>query len=141
MLPILHDSDRILIEELTPRFRSVRRGEVIVFRHPRDPKRLLVKRVIGMGGDTVAIDRGLVALNGVVQDEPYLGAGSRDERSFAPTEVAHGFLYVLGDDRSISEDSRVWGPIPESTVLGRALFTYWPPQRGRNLVPPRGLKP
>jgi signal peptidase I len=126
----------VLVDKLTPRWASYERGDIIVFEPPeawesprRDP---FIKRVIGLPGDRIEIEDGLVLVNGVELDEPYLFMRrGRPE----PTEpgadgdtwvVPLGFLFVMGDHRSASADSREFGPIEVSTVLGRALLRYWP---------------
>ncbi len=105
-------------------FRAPLRGEVVVFRSPRDPDRDFVKRVIGLPGETVEIVSGTVYVNGLQLIEPYLYR--RDSTTMAPVEVKPGTLFVLGDNRGASNDSRSWGPVPAENVVGRAWMRFWP---------------
>ena len=112
-------------------FHAPRRGEVVVFRSPRDPDRDFVKRVIGLPGDTVWIEKGTVHVksdaehtNEYVLDEPYVT--QRDHTDMAPVEVGPGTVFVLGDNRGSSNDSRSWGPVPEENLIGRAWVRFWP---------------
>ena len=100
------------------------RGEVVVFRSPRDPDRDFVKRVIGLPGDTVWIENGTVHVNEYVLDEPYITR--RDNTSMAPVEIEPGTVFVLGDNRGSSNDSRSWGPVPMENLIGRAWMRFWP---------------
>ena len=130
------EGDYVLVDRLTPRWSPYARGQVIVFQAPpewtklRDP---FIKRVIGVGGDTVEVrDDGTVAVNGVVLDEPYLfrdATGAVEPTT--PTGQARWVvpadeLFVMGDHRQMSEDSRVFGPISVSSVIGRGVIRYWP---------------
>lgn len=105
------------------------RGEVIVFHHPLDRDHDLIKRVIGLPGDEVKIMGGKVAVNGKVLEEPYID-GARTlaftESSNNTWKVPPGQLFVLGDNRNNSSDSRDWGFLPEENVVGEGLFVYWP---------------
>ena len=112
-------------------FHAPRRGEVVVFRSPRDPDRDFVKRVIGLPGDTVWIEKGTVHVKSnaehtseYVLDEPYVT--QRDHTDMAPVEVGPGTVFVLGDNRGSSNDSRSWGPVPEENLIGRAWVRFWP---------------
>ena len=112
-------------------FHAPRRGEVVVFRSPRDPDRDFVKRVIGLPGDTVWIEKGTVHVKSdaehtseYVLDEPYVT--QRDHTNMAPVEVGPGTVFVLGDNRGSSNDSRSWGPVPEENLIGRAWVRFWP---------------
>jgi signal peptidase I len=104
-------------------FRSPKRGDVIVFRFPRDPDRDFIKRIIGVPGDTVRIEEGLVYVNGVALQEPYTNPGryNMDEKV-----VPNGSYFVLGDNRSNSFDSHVWDFLPEENIIGQAMLSYWP---------------
>ena len=100
------------------------RGEVVVFRSPRDQSRDFVKRVIGLPGDTVEIVDGTVYVNGLQLVEPYLDR--KDNTTMAPVEVEPGTVFVLGDNRGSSNDSRSWGPVPTENLIGRAWMRFWP---------------
>ena len=103
------------------------RGEVVVFRSPRDQERDFVKRVIGLPGETVEIVNGTVYVNGLELDEPYLDR--KDNTTMAPVEVEEGTVFVLGDNRGSSNDSRSWGPVPTENLIGRAWMRFWPLDR------------
>ena len=119
-LPFLDAKDG---EVLYP-FHPPRRGEIVVFRFPKDPSRDFVKRVIAMPGDTVEVQRGRVYVNDGLIDEPYITSPSRF--SFAKTLMEDGEYFVLGDNRPASNDSRDWGPVHLNDIIGRAWVTYWP---------------
>ena len=108
-------------------FHPPERGDIMVFLHPRDPSRALVKRVIGLPGDVIEIDTGQVIRNGGRLDEPYIVHS--DARSFGPVRVPEGSYYVLGDNRLVSSDSRNWGFVSDEYVIGRAWVSYWPSDR------------
>ena len=110
--------------ESTYAFQAPKRGDVIIFRFPRDPSRDFVKRVIGIPGDTVEIRRGEVFVNGVSLDEPYVV--NRDTSNKRPFEVDEDSYYVLGDNRRASLDSRDWGTVPAENIVGRGWLRYWP---------------
>ena len=139
MLPRLHDGERIFVNKFlyqldnwpTERFsvgRPIERGDIVVFWYPRDPSKSFIKRVIGLPGETVRIDReGHVFINGKQLDEPYLS----EEFTAAPQReitrrVKEHRYFVMGDNRDHSNDSRQWGLVPEKYIYGRAWFRYWP---------------
>lgn len=106
-------------------FHPPERGEIIVFHYPKDTTRDFVKRVIAVPGDTVEMRNGRVYVNGVIVEEPYLTApyGRTDmaKQTIGPEEY-----FVMGDNRPQSNDSRSWGTVPLSNVVGKAWFSYWP---------------
>ena len=108
-------------------FQSPKRGEVVVFRSPRDDDRDFVKRVIGLSGDTVEIVNGTVYVNGLQLLEPYIT--KRDNTTMGPVRIEPGSLFVLGDNRGASNDSRSWGPVPAENLIGRAWVRFWPLQQ------------
>ena len=107
-------------------FQEPQREEVLVFHFPEDPDRDFVKRIIGVPGDTVALEHGQVFLNGQALEEPYIV--NRGISNMAPVQVPPKSYFVLGDNRPRSNDSRTWSFIfvPESAIVGKAWFTYWP---------------
>lgn len=108
-------------------FQMPRRGEIVVFEYPRDTSRDFIKRVIGLPGETIEIRNGQVFINGVPLEEPYLTAAARAQTgSLPPTVVPANTVFVLGDNRGNSSDSRSWGPLPLDRIIGRAWVTYWP---------------
>ena len=156
MVPTLQEQDRMVVEKISYLFREPERGEVIVFAGdevatggtdgfdevltmvgrfvgviPADAKDF-VKRIIGLPGDTVVIEDGTVLVNGVPLDEPYVV--NTDDRSFGPYEVPEGRLFVLGDNRPNSADSRFGlGYVELDKVVGRAAFVLWPLDRAGGL--------
>jgi signal peptidase I len=126
MRPLLADGERIIVNKFIYRFEPIRRGDVVVFWYPRDPSVSFIKRVVGVAGDLVELRRGVLYVNDHRIQEPYVGARSRDDRSYPPVTVASGHYYVLGDHRRGSNDSRSWGVVPEKYIYGKALFRFWP---------------
>ena len=119
--------------------RAVRRGDVVVFRFPGDPRRDFIKRVVALPGETIAIRNKRVFVDGRLLDEPYafhaddtvwpddpsIAETHRRRDQLAPTRVPERSFFVMGDNRDDSSDSRSWGPVPADHVEGRALFVYW----------------
>ncbi len=112
-------------------FHQPRRGEIIVFKFPRDESRDFVKRVIGVPGDTVEVRDGQVFIDGEPLDEPYIQ--KPDEANMDPFVVPPGEYFVMGDNRRFSNDSRDWGSVPENNIIGRAWVSYWPLDAWRSL--------
>lgn len=108
-----------------PRLKTVQRGEIVAFSAPRDPNLTFIKRVIGVEGDLVEIRRGTVILNGQPMTEPYAVYRRARQRSMPPVRVPAGHLFVLGDNRDHSQDSRAWGTVPVENVIGEPLMIYW----------------
>lgn len=108
-------------------FGEPRRGDVVVFRWPRDERQYFVKRVIGLPGDEIRIRGGEVRRNGEALDEPYVEQPSGE--SIVERVVPEGHYYVLGDNRAQSDDSRRWGSVPEENIVGRVWLAYWPLNR------------
>jgi signal peptidase I len=126
MLPRLEDHDRLFINKFVYHFESIERGDVVVFHYPRDPEKSYIKRVIGLPGDKLWIDRGHVWLNGRPLDESYVPDAYRDLRSMAEVVVPEDSYFMMGDHRSISSDSREFGPVERDLIYGKAVFIYWP---------------
>lgn len=126
MLPRLEDHDRLFINKFVYRISSIDRGDVVVFRYPRDPEKSYIKRVIALPGDRIWIDHGQVWLNGQPLHENYVPQEYRDSRSMAEMVVPEDCYFMMGDHRSISSDSREFGPVERSLVYGKAVFVYWP---------------
>ena len=128
MAPTLKINDRVLVNKVTYDLRDIRRGELIVFESPPDEgtaTRDLIKRVIGLPGETIESRDGKIVIDGRVLDEPYLDAGVVT----GPVEkitVPPKHLWVMGDNRPNSRDSRFFGAIPESLIIGRAFVRVWP---------------
>jgi signal peptidase I len=126
MLPRLEDRDRLFINKFVYHFSAIERGDVVVFRYPRDPEKSYIKRVIGLPGDHLRIDHGRVILNGKPLREPYVPFEYRDSRSMAEMEIPPASYFMMGDHRSISSDSRDFGPVDRDLIYGKAVFIYWP---------------
>jgi signal peptidase I len=130
MEPTLAIGDRILVSKFTYRFGPVRRGDVIVFHYPLNPSKDFVKRVVALGGETVELRDGVVLINASPISELYptaLASGDRACTSnYGPQKVAVGQIFVLGDNRCNSDDSRFFGFVPDENVIGKALLVYWP---------------
>lgn len=129
MLPSLEDQQRIFINKFVYRLEAIHRGDIVVFRYPRDPSKSYIKRVIGVPGDRVRVAAGRVLLNGTLIDEPYVPKQYWDFRSYPEVLVPPGAYYVLGDHRLMSNDSREFGPVREENIYGKAVFVYWPVSR------------
>ena len=129
MEPTLKVGDRVLVNKLSYDFHDVNRGDVVVFRSPpgeNNPEiKDLIKRVIALPNETVEAHDGRVYINGSPLREPYLPEGTTTSQ-FAPEKIPPGFLWVMGDNRSNSKDSRVFRPIDEDLVVGRAFIRVWP---------------
>jgi signal peptidase I len=106
MLPLLQDSERIIVNKFVYRFHAIQRGDVVVFWYPKDPSVSFIKRVVALPGDSVELRRGVLYVNGRKVDEGYLQPSYRDDDSYPPVEVPKGYYYVLGDHRNSSNDSR-----------------------------------
>jgi len=126
MLPRLVDQDRLFINKFVYHFTAIERGDVVVFHYPRDPEKSYIKRVIALPGDRLRIDRGQVWVNGKRQIERYVPEEYRDTKSVAEMIVPEDSYYMMGDHRSISSDSREFGPVERTLIYGKAVFVYWP---------------
>lgn len=126
MLPELKNHDRLFINKFAYHFESISRGDVVVFHYPRDPAKSYIKRVIALPGDTLWIDEGRVYVNGKRIPEPYVPAKYRDTRSVPEMVIPPHEYFVMGDHRSISDDSRDFGPVARNLIYGKAAFVYWP---------------
>lgn len=126
MLPELVDQERIFVNKYVYRIEKIARNDIVVFWYPLDPTKSYIKRIVGMPGDVVEVRRGQVYLNEKLLDEMYIIPEFRDTRSFPSVYVEPGHYYVLGDHRNQSNDSRIWGLVPEKYIYGKAVFRYWP---------------
>ena len=126
MLPRLEDSDRLFINKFVYYIEAIQRGDIVVFRYPLDPQKSYIKRVIALPGDRLRIDRGVVWLNGKPLSERYVPEEYRDDRSMAQFTVPPNCYFMMGDHRSISSDSREFGPVERPLIYGKAVFVYWP---------------
>jgi len=126
MAPLLSDQERIFINKFVYRFEPIERGDVVVFWYPLDRSKSFIKRVVGLPGEEVEIRQGIVYVNGIALQEPYVPPQYEDLSDFGPTRVARDSYFVMGDHRISSNDSRVFGPVPSRFIYGRAVFAYWP---------------
>jgi len=129
MMPSLEDQERIFVNKFVYRLEPIERGDIVVFRYPRDPSKSYIKRVIGMQGDDIRIDGGQVYVNGKALDETYVPSEYTDERSYPEIIVPPHCYFVLGDHRSMSNDSRDFGSVNQNFIYGKAVFGYWPMEK------------
>ena len=128
MEPNLRTGERLLGSKFIYRLERPTRGDVIVFGYPRNPQKVFVKRIIGLPGETVEIRGGKVYVNGRVLDErPYVK--NIPHGDFPPQKIPKGCVFVLGDNRDESNDSRFWGDLPLSNIRAKACLRYWPLSR------------
>jgi signal peptidase I len=125
MEPNLVTGERILGSKLIYRFKAPARGDVVVFKYPKDPRQTFVKRVIGMPGETIEIRDGMVFIDGERLSEPYVI--NSPHGSYGPEVIRPGNLFVMGDYRDMSNDSRRWGELPIKDIKARGWIRYWPP--------------
>jgi signal peptidase I len=132
MLPRLQDQDLLLINKFaytklgSMMGDQIHRGDVVVFRYPRDETKSYIKRVIALPGDRLRIDHGTVWLNGKALKESYVPLKYEDDRSQPLMTIPKGYYFMMGDHRSISSDSRDFGPVARNLIYGKAEFVYWP---------------
>jgi len=126
MQPVLVDQERIFVNRFIYQFKEISRGDVVVFRYPRDVNKSFIKRILAVPGDEIEIRAGKVYLNGSRFDEPYVPLEFSDRRSYPRTIVPPGKYFVLGDHRNSSNDSRNWGFVEKRLIYGKAFFGYWP---------------
>ncbi len=125
-----HNNEYLIVDQLTYHFDTPERGDVIIFRYPKDISKFFIKRVIGIPGDTINIDGSVVTLSneahpeGVVLPEPYVH--KMEQGVFLEETLGDGEYYVMGDNRDASSDSRMWGILQEDKIVGRALVRLFP---------------
>lgn len=129
MFPTFQDKEYLIVDEISYLLGKPHRGDVIVFHYPLDTKRFFIKRIIGMPNEQIDIKGGIVTIfnkenpEGFIYDEPFLKQSFLDTTSFKTGDKEY---YVLGDNRSHSSDSRVWGPLPEKLIMGEAFLRLFP---------------
>jgi signal peptidase I len=126
MAPLLSDHEAIFINRLVYRLEPIRRGDVVVFWYPLDATKSFIKRIVALPGETVEIRQGLVYVNGNWVREPYVPSQYEESSDFGPIRVPSDSYFVMGDHRSSSNDSRVFGTVARRLIYGRAVFAYWP---------------
>jgi signal peptidase I len=130
MYPTFDNGEYLIIDELSYRFSEPERGEVLVFKYPKDPSKYFIKRIIGLPGETISIADGKVSVKsdahpeGITLDEPYVKMEKSDTLSY---ELGEGEYYVMGDNRLQSADSRLWGSVPKENLIGRPFLRFIPP--------------
>ena len=126
MLPMLEDQDRLFINKMAYRVGDIHQGDVVVFQYPRDHTKSYIKRVIALPGDVLRIDHGRVYVNGKRLPERYVPERYTDDRSQPDMVLPSHKYFLMGDHRSISSDSRDFGPVDRDLIYGKAAFVYWP---------------
>ena len=133
MVPELHNGERLIVSKLVYydiksfSLGHIKRGDIVVFWFPDDPDKSYVKRIIGLPGEMVEIEDGVVYIDGKRLDEPYLNADFNKRLPDGRSKVKPHYYFVMGDNRDNSSDSRYWGLVPEKYVYGKAFFRYWKP--------------
>lgn len=133
-----HNNDYLIVDQISYRFEGPKRGDVIIFKYPRDHSKYFIKRLIGLPGDTVVIDGSDVIIKnsenpeGIKLDESYAALG--ENRFDQTTELGEDEYFVMGDNRDHSSDSRVWGILKKEEIVGRAVVRLLPP-KGLGLMP------
>jgi signal peptidase I len=151
MRDTLRPGDRVLVDRMVYHLRDPQRGDIIVFRYPEDPDVVFIKRVVGVPGDVLEVRDGHLYVNHRKAAEPYVhrtggradptvaqaaiaGSTLHDPWSLAePYRIPAGTYFVMGDNRTDSDDSRDWGTVPRTAIVGEGLATYWPLSRLRTL--------
>jgi signal peptidase I len=132
MVPNFHNKEYLIIDKVSYRYREPRRDEVIVFKYPKDTTQYFIKRIIGLPGEKVKVDRGRVTVfnaehpSGFVLDEPYIGNQAITFGSSEPVTLGTNEYFVLGDNRLASSDSRVWGILPKNDIVGKVWVRVFP---------------
>ena len=129
MMPTLQDQERVFINKFVYKLEPISRGDVVVFRYPRDPAKSYIKRVVAVAGDHVQIQAGVVFVNSRRLRENYVPRMYEDVRSYPDVIVPPHTYFVLGDHRNLSNDSRDFGPVDEDFIYGKAVFGYWPVEK------------
>ncbi|MFH1745108.1 MAG: signal peptidase I [bacterium] len=132
MEPNFHDREYLIIDELSYRFNAPERGDIIVFRYPKDPQEYFIKRLIGLPGEEIQIKEGNIIIynsnsqNGFILEEEYLDGVKTYSSSAEKIKLGENEYYVLGDNRNSSKDSRSFGSVNKSFIVGRVFFRGFP---------------
>ena len=129
MVPTLEVGDRVFVNKFIYRFTEPERGDIVVFESVNGGEEDLIKRVVGVPGDEIEVRSGTLLVNGEPQNEPYLNRQIPDDSFFGPSRLSEGEVFVMGDNRANSADSRVFGPLPVENIEGEAFMRFWPPTR------------
>jgi signal peptidase I len=133
MAPLIVDREAVFIDRIVYYFEPIQRGDVVVFWYPLDATKSFIKRIVALPGETLEIRQGLVYVNGNWLPELYLPSQYEDLSDFGPIQVPSDSYFVMGDHRSGSNDSRVFGTVAKRLIHGRAVFAYWPMNHFRSL--------
>ena len=136
MALLLSDQERIFINKFVYRFEPIERGDVVVFWYPLDRSKSFIKRVIGLPGEYIEVRQGRVLVNGKRLMEPYVPPQFADSGSYGPITVPVDEYFVMGDHRVSSNDSRMFGPVENKYIYGKAVFAYWPVDHFGSISPP-----
>jgi signal peptidase I len=134
MVPTLEVGDRVFVNKFIYRFSEPERGDIVVFESVNGGEEDLIKRVVALPGDEIEVRNGTVLVNGEEQEEPYLNRGLPFNGSYQPTEIPEGEVFVMGDNRANSADSRVFGALPVENIEGEAFMRFWPVSEIRSLL-------
>ena len=129
MVPTLRVGDRVLVNKFIYRFAEPARRDIVVFESVEGGNEDLIKRVVGVPGDEISVRGGKLLVNGEPQREPYVYKKYPDRSFSAPTTVPENHVFVMGDNRTNSRDSRYFGTVPEKKIEGEAFLRFWPPDR------------
>src|ERR687893_1519645 len=135
MVPTLLVGDRVFVNKFIYRFTEPEPGDVVVFESVNGGEEDLIKRVVGAAGDEVEVRNGTLLVNGEAREEPYLNRNLPFNDSYGPSEVPEGHVFVMGDNRANSADSRVFGPLPIENIEGEAFVRFWPVPKIEFLYP------
>ncbi|MFZ2664596.1 MAG: signal peptidase I [Patescibacteria group bacterium] len=135
MYPTFYDKEQIIAEKLSVKIKDLKRGEIIIFEHPSEEGRLLIKRLIGLPGETIKIKNGKVFINNTELEEPYLNNVKTEGQNFLKDdieyEIPENSYVMMGDNRLKSTDSREWGYVKKDLIVGRGVVVYYPLNRIR----------
>ncbi len=134
MVPTFQNNDFILTDKISYRKNDPERGDIVIFHAPPPYDSDFIKRIVGLSGEKIKVAGGKVFIDGIMLDEDYLPPEfMTSERSFlregVEYQIPENYYMVLGDNRDGSSDSREWGPIQKSAIVGKAIFRYWPPSK------------
>ena len=131
MSPTFESGHYLVVDQLSYRFREPDRGEVIIFKYPRDTSKFFIKRIVGLPGETLTLKARVLTItnstnpDGFVFEEPYIAEANRVSGTFS-VELNDNEYFVMGDNRGQSSDSRVWGPLQKDLIVGRAFLRIFP---------------
>ncbi len=135
MEPTLLSEDKVIVNKLSYKFGSVQRGDLVVFHSPVERQKDLVKRAVGLPGDSIKLtENGEVFINSILLEEEYIALDANIVYSNETFELSSGEYFVMGDNRNNSLDSRYFGPIRQENIFGKLVVIYWPPHRIKRIL-------